>query len=57
MFLAGFGSDFGNQNDTNMGLKIDRNFDGSLDRSWKGLGRQGRPAQVWNARGGDHGEG
>ena len=38
MFLDGFGSDFGSKNGTKMGLEIDRNFDGFLDRSWKGFG-------------------
>ena len=38
VILDGFESQFGSQNDTKMGLKIDRNFDGFLDRSWKGFG-------------------
>ena len=36
--MVGFGNDFGSQNGTKMGSKIDRNFDGFLDRSWKGFG-------------------
>ena len=53
MFLDGFGSDFGSQNGTKMGLKIDRNFDGFLDRSWKGSGppREARPGLSREGRG------
>ena len=40
MILDGFGSHFGSKNASKMVQKIDQNFDGFLDRSWKGSGPQ-----------------
>ena len=40
MILAGFGRHFESQNGAKMDSKIDQQFDGFLDRSWKGSERQ-----------------
>ena len=43
MILGGFGCHFGRQNGAKMDSKIDRKFDGFLDRSYK---RSGAPKEI-----------
>ena len=59
MVLEGFRSYFGSQNGIKMDLRIDQNFDGFLDRSWKRSwtpkdapagGRSARPGSTGKGR-------
>ena len=57
MILGGFGDHFGSPNGTRMTSEIDEKIVDFWIAPGGALGRHGRPAHVWSARGEDHGEG
>ena len=57
MILGGFGDHVGSQNRLKMGSKFDQKKMDFWIAPGRALGRRRRPAHVWSAREGDHGEG